>query len=248
MQSGSAIYLQHKQAEQFFAQAMSPDLEELRKRDRVTITDVDGPKDFDVMDGQDGSGGGGDVTHEELETALAGKQNALTPDESIALQGGNIGVSLPTKSLTQAEYEALTEEEKRADKVYLVDEPPWQAVPLFIQEYDTEDGWHVRKWSNGYVELYGRITRTCTDIGQSGTHMRVCELNDSAVVFPVELSDIYNVQQTLLNVNGFIALAIKQIDANGLVLNNPRYSSTANAPTTSVTFQLFITGRWKEVQ
>lgn len=26
-------------------------------------------------------------------------------------------------------------------------------VPISIEEYDTDDGWHVRKWSSGYVEM-----------------------------------------------------------------------------------------------
>ena len=88
-----------------------------------------------------------------VKARLSGKQDALTPDGSVRLQGGNIGVALPTKAVTKAEYDALTEAEKQAETVYLVDEPAWEPVPLSIQEYDTEDGWHVRKWSNGYVEM-----------------------------------------------------------------------------------------------
>lgn len=67
--------------------------------------------------------------------------------------GPEICVAIPTKSLTQEEYDALTEEEKQADVVYIVDKSAWKPVPLSIQEYDTEDGWHVRKWSDGYVEM-----------------------------------------------------------------------------------------------
>ena len=88
---------------------------------RVTITDINGPKDFEILNGQDGSGGDGGVTQEELEAALSGKQDKLTPDESIKLQDGGIGVALPVKPVTRAEYEALTEEEKQADRVYLVE-------------------------------------------------------------------------------------------------------------------------------
>lgn len=95
-----------------------------------------------------------------VKARLSGKQDALTPDRSIKLQGGDIAVSLPTKAVSKAEYEAMTEEQKQAEAVYVVDEPAWEAVPLSIQEYDTEDGWHVRKWSNGYADM--RQTKTIT--------------------------------------------------------------------------------------
>lgn len=88
-----------------------------------------------------------------VKARLSGKQDALTPDGSVRLQGGNIGVALPTKAVTKAEYDALTEAEKQAETVYLVEEPAWEPVPLSIQEYDTENGWHVRKWSDGYIEF-----------------------------------------------------------------------------------------------
>ena len=52
---------------------------------------------------------------------FAGKQDALTPDDSVRLQDGKIGVALPVKPVTRAEYDALTEEEKQADRVYLVE-------------------------------------------------------------------------------------------------------------------------------
>lgn len=95
-----------------------------------------------------------------VKARLSGKQDALTPDGSITLQGGDIAVSLPTKAVSKAEYDAMTEEQKQAEAVYVVDEPAWEAVPLSIQEYDTDDGWHVRKWSNGYAEMWQTKTIT----------------------------------------------------------------------------------------
>ena len=53
------------------------------------------------------------------------------------------------------EYAALSEEEKQTEALYAVLEPLWMpmAQPISIQEYGTEDGWRVRKWRDGYVEL-----------------------------------------------------------------------------------------------
>ena len=89
----------------------------------------------------------------KIKGALNRKQDLLIPDETILIKDGGISVKTPVKPLTQAEYDGLSEEEKQAEAVYLVDEPPWTPIPLSIQEYDTEDGWYVRKWSDGYCEL-----------------------------------------------------------------------------------------------
>lgn len=56
----------------------------------------------------------------KVQTGLGGKQDKLTPDGTITLQGGSIGVALPTKPLTRAEYDALPEAEKQPDVLYVV--------------------------------------------------------------------------------------------------------------------------------
>lgn len=122
-----------------------------------------------------------------VKAALLGKQDKLTPDGSITLQGGGIGVKTPVKPVTRAEYDAFTEEEKQADAVYLVDEPPWTPVPLSIQEYDTEDGWHVRKWSDGYVEMSCKID---TIIPEKST---ITLLDIGKKLYPIELKELYGV-------------------------------------------------------
>ena len=54
-----------------------------------------------------------------IKTALLGKQDKLTPDASITLQDGSIGVKTPVKSVTQAEYDMLSEDEKRNGTLYV---------------------------------------------------------------------------------------------------------------------------------
>lgn len=56
----------------------------------------------------------------KIKTALSGKQDALSPDDTITLQDGNIGVALPSKALTRAEYDALTDAQKKAPVLYAV--------------------------------------------------------------------------------------------------------------------------------
>lgn len=57
-----------------------------------------------------------------VKNRLSGKQDALEPDASIRVQGGTIAVALPTKAMSQAEYEALSEAEKNAEALYMTPE------------------------------------------------------------------------------------------------------------------------------
>jgi len=79
----------------------------------------------------------------------------LTAGDGVTIIGNTISVSLPTKSLTKKEYDSLSDDEKQSEHLYLVDEPPFASTDISIQEYDTDDGWHVRKWSDGYIEMFG---------------------------------------------------------------------------------------------
>lgn len=134
----------------------------------------------------------------KIKTALSGKQDALAPDETITMQDGGIGVAVPVKPLTQAEYDALPEEEKQAEAVYLVDEPPWTPALLSIQEYDTEDGWHVRKWSTGYVEMSLRsgVTSVTSTAGNGCPFPKL-----SKIAFPVPLVQKYSETATACDTN-----------------------------------------------
>lgn len=55
-----------------------------------------------------------------VKSRLLGKQDALTPDETVIMRDGGIGVALPTKTVTQAEYDALTDAQKQAEVLYAV--------------------------------------------------------------------------------------------------------------------------------
>lgn len=57
----------------------------------------------------------------KVRDALSQKQDALTADESIRLAEGKIGVALPTRAVTQAEYDALTGEERQAALFVITD-------------------------------------------------------------------------------------------------------------------------------
>ena len=178
---------------------------------------------------------------------LGGKQDTLTPDESITLEDGNIGVALPTKSLTRAEYNTLTEEAKRADKVYLVDEPPWVPVPLSVQEYDTEDGWHVRKWSDGYVEM--TLTKEIVSFSFSswGNGINTAQVLKPPPPLPVPLVKKYSETAGFINGENTVGWLAPNLDASVNMLTHcmkymaVRPGNNPGPATISVT----VTGRWK---
>lgn len=123
------------------------DVTEISGGHRVTITDADGPQSFDVMDGQDGTGGGGTagvssfngrdgaVTPQagDYTAAMVGARpdtwmptaadvGAATPEDVVSAVNGKVsssGVST-IQSMTQEEYDALTT--KGATTLYLIKE------------------------------------------------------------------------------------------------------------------------------
>lgn len=64
----------------------------------------------------------GGVTQSELDAALAGKQDTITPGDGLSKEGNTLSVDNPVRGIyTQAEFDALTEEQK-ASGTYFVDE------------------------------------------------------------------------------------------------------------------------------
>lgn len=185
---------------------------------------------------------------EKVRSGLSGKQDALTPDGSVKLQGGSIGVALPTKAVTKAEYDALTKEEKQADIMYLVDEPAWEPVPLSIQEYDTEDGWHVRKWSDGYLEMwyFGQTTVSGFE-NQWATNLHFTKLCDS-LSYPLPVTTRYDEYCHILEYptngsNRFVFVQNKRESAQST--NEYMLAAGNTIGVGDYKYSISVTGRWK---
>lgn len=157
--------------------------------------------------------------------------------DGLSKDGNTMNVDLPTKSVTKAEYEALTEEQKQAEAVYLVDEPPWTPVPLSIQEYDTDDGWHVRKWSSGYVSLELVFTISPQDNGplMTGLQRGIFPIPEP----PLPLLTQYSNQISIISHAGANIVWVAN-DTNGEM-----FSIVGNSLPSAVTFSYVVTGRWK---
>lgn len=55
----------------------------------------------------------------KVKTALTGKQDILTAGDGITIQDDTISTTTPVKGMTQAEYDALSEEEKMSGNLYV---------------------------------------------------------------------------------------------------------------------------------
>lgn len=183
----------------------------------------------------------------KIKAALNRKQDRLIPDETILIKDGGISVKTPVKPLTKAAYDGLSEEEKQAEAVYLVDEPPWTPVPLSIQEYDTEDGWHVRRWSDGYVEMILETTTNPSNWLLLTTNIRYDTL--TSINLPFSLVKRYKTDANAFdNSNGYQSVAVFQkLNSNHLLSSTGDFWMLAftNAPPKSVGVTIEITGRWK---
>ena len=183
----------------------------------------------------------------KIKAALNRKQDRLIPDETILIKDGGISVKTPVTPLTKAAYDGLSEEEKQAEAVYLVDEPPWTPVPLSIQEYDTEDGWHVRRWSDGYVEMILETTTNPSNWLLLTTNIRYDTL--TSINLPFSLVKRYKTDANAFdNSNGYQSVAVFQkLNSNHLLSSTGDFWMLAftNAPPKSVGVTIEITGRWK---
>lgn len=100
-------------------------------------------------------GSDGDFTAIEVYTESGGgSSTTYTFGDGLTEADGTVSVTTPVKGvLTQAEFDALSEVEK-GKGVYVVDDGATGVSGVKIEEYDTADGWHVRKWSDGYAEVF----------------------------------------------------------------------------------------------
>ena len=183
----------------------------------------------------------------KIKAALNRKQDRLIPDETILIKDGGISVKTPVTPLTKEEYDGLSEEEKQAEAVYLVDETPWTPVPLSIQEYDTEDGWHVRRWSDGYVEMILETTTNPSNWLLLTTNIKYDTL--TSINLPFSLVKRYKTDANAFdNSNGYQSVAaFQKLNSNHLLSSTGDFWMLAftNAPPKSVGVTIEITGRWK---
>lgn len=164
--------------------------------------------------------------------------------DGITLKGNSFSVTLPSKALSKEEYDALSEEEKQSDTLYLVDEPSC-FVPMSIQEYDTEDGWHVRKWSSGYVEM-----------SKSFSFYKGAEaygpVPGSPFTLPVVLKEKHSeqtgflwIESTMANYVSLKSVGLSSTPTNELTQTAIIVFESSGSNQGTIKGSVMVTGRWK---
>lgn len=172
---------------------------------------------------------------------------------------GLSGIEL--REISYADYLALSESEKNADVVYLISDAPEQ-LPVYakIEEYTTDNGWYVRKWSNGYVEqIYKKtVTIAVADwsrilVNESGDGVySVSNSYFPPIALPVAMTEKLGEVYGIASGNWSTIAAHAGISASNQVNPNTHIDSfalyrmgTPIASPLTCTLTVSVTGRWK---
>lgn len=157
---------------------------------------------------------------------------------------GDEGPEPIIEAITQEEYDDMADTDKNAG-VYFIKESSLFTREITMDEYDTSDGWHVRKWSNGRAELQTTLHQSvlATDwVAWGGIY----SVNASKFVvkdYPINLTDTREFAN------------LRSIEIGALLMSGYTYTNKTSsysfvrgsAPNNDVTFAIdfLITGRWK---
>lgn len=128
-----------------------------------------------------------------------------------------------------------------------------------LDEYDTDDGWHVRKWSDGYVEMtrFDNVSATWTD----SDYGLINDSVDYYRAYPFELVQMYSSTISLRNSDNIIgdtkgifticarngthhiaSADVSRLKSTGCYI---LYSYNFRNVTVNVGISFHVTGRWK---
>ena len=91
----------------------------------------------------------------KIKSALSAKQNVLTAEDGIRIEGDAIRVTTPVKGVTQAEYDGIPEEERKG--LYIVTDAN-TALPEGGEVYSTLET-RIGTWIDG-KPIYRRVIET----------------------------------------------------------------------------------------
>lgn len=119
--------------------------------------------------------------------------------------------------------------------------------PNGIDEYDTEDGWHVRKWADGYVEMIGSFTY---NLLASSWHTWGSVYSVSTDVlplypYPISLSVIYSEVLDVAPGESAVIITCGIRESNNKTKHYGFCRGTAFGSNTNLKLNYIVTGRWK---
>lgn len=175
-------------------------------------------------------------------TVSGGAAN-ISAGDGLSKDGDTLNVTTPVRNiLTQEEFDALSDEEKN-NGLYVIKNSSFSGKS--IDDYTTDDGWHVRKWSDGYIEMTVDVVLSFGTPRLWGDTIYVQEkfMGTDLIYFPVELVEKYSEIASVRSVSSFILVSI----ADGSLTRTGAYgigrpNVVSNA---SANISIFVTGRWK---
>lgn len=144
----------------------------------------------------------GDSTETQINLYPRNKSNRPgNMDTTINEAGKSIGIVTVTNGGvpgTTAQYNQYTSRPVNAAVLYCI-KAVGPKSSFWIDEYDTTDGWHVRKWSNGFVEMFTtyEMPVEVSDWEVWDDNATVSVNNFTTLSYPVPLSILFNEQVTL---------------------------------------------------
>lgn len=122
-----------------------------------------------------------------------------------------------------------------------------ESVQNSIDEYDTEDGWHVRKWADGYAEMVGSFTRTVSKSSWApwGNIYSVPYGIIPLYSYPISLSVIYSEVLDITPGESVVVVTCGTRESNNKTKNYGLCRGTAFSTDVDLKLNYVVTGRWK---
>lgn len=122
-----------------------------------------------------------------------------------------------------------------------------------LEEYDTDDGWHVRKWSDGYVEMVYSDRKIYTGYSVSIQGVLWSKIGVAKhLPFPVKLVEKYREAGSVssFSVSNTTLLMTEGDDTEFYLDKTQNYrlmafSTSAISRNQDIRMEIFVTGRWK---
>lgn len=116
-----------------------------------------------------------------------------------------------------------------------------------IDEYDTEDGWHVRKWANGYIEQSIKKIYTNLNITNSWGGGFNSGNGFGPFTYPISFTKLYTVNISGMGDNSLLITSAYSNYYEHYLTQTPVIGVFRPATGTNITFYfyIFVTGRWK---
>lgn len=182
---------------------------------------------------------------------FSGGNTNVTFGDTLIEKDGVIEVTNPVhRVISQEDFDALPAEEKNSG-LYVVRGNGQTLSGIEIEEYDAivdDCDWHVRKWSNGYVEMSGAkwysgivATSKWGEIYQSDSF--------SGPMLPLTLSKKYRESANIINKEGYVHAAFISVSSGNFPnlskISSFRVYRAVSSPTINFGVNWIVTGRWK---